>query len=38
MQNNGKLGLEEGVLELPILGEPGKWITPLSESNSTEPG
>ena len=27
-----KLGLEEGMMKLPILGEPGNWIIPLRES------
>ena len=37
-QKTGKLGPEEGVLELPILGEPGNWIIPLRESRIQFPG
>ena len=37
-QNTVKLGLEEGVLELPIPGEPGHRIIPLRGSIIKFPG
>ena len=37
-QNTGKMVLGEGDLELPIPGEPGKWIIPLRESGIQFPG
>ena len=36
--NDQKLGPKEGVLELPIPGEPGNLIIPLRESRIQFPG
>ena len=38
IKNTGGMGPGEGVLELPIVGEPGNRITPLRKSGIQFPG